>query len=155
MREKVLCSHCGNTEYYDEMKWFSDLLLCRNCYAKEYENLYREKFNQDGRLTEVYPPLGYDQCHDDYFIRTLREEILNTEKHELPDRVSREYSSRGKNFSPHFGKAYVYVPPKVKKVRRVPRVWFAPFYYTYTYIRDKAKTLFSNIKNYKKGIQSS
>lgn len=40
MKDIVLCKHCGEPEYFEEMRWLNGFYGCRNCYKTEfkYEN---------------------------------------------------------------------------------------------------------------------
>lgn len=37
MREITTCRHCGETEYWEEMRWLNGRYSCRSCYRKQYE----------------------------------------------------------------------------------------------------------------------
>lgn len=43
MNRIVICKHCGEPEYYGEMRWLSGRCSCRNCYKWQYES-------ENGRL---------------------------------------------------------------------------------------------------------
>ena len=38
MSRIVVCKHCGNLEYYGEMRWLSGFCGCRNCYKARWQD---------------------------------------------------------------------------------------------------------------------
>lgn len=52
MNRIVICNHCGEPEYFGEMRWLSGICSCRNCYKGQYERERREIYrwtDLDGR----------------------------------------------------------------------------------------------------------
>lgn len=45
MKRIVICRHCGQPEYFGEMRWLSGICSCRKCYKAQFEReehmLYR------------------------------------------------------------------------------------------------------------------
>ena len=47
VNEIVLCRHCGQPEYWGEMRWLSGICSCRNCYQSQWEREEREPYRWD------------------------------------------------------------------------------------------------------------
>lgn len=44
IRRIVICKHCNQPEYYEEMRWLNGKCGCRNCYKSWYEELYNKLY---------------------------------------------------------------------------------------------------------------
>lgn len=47
MAEIVTCKHCGNPEYYGEMRWLNGKEECRPCYKAHWEEVNHKHYAWD------------------------------------------------------------------------------------------------------------
>jgi len=40
----VICRHCLDSEYEEEMRWLNGRAYCRNCYLPQYETINKKKY---------------------------------------------------------------------------------------------------------------
>ena len=43
----VLCKHCNQPEYWEEMRWLDGKCSCRKCYKADYETSHNEVYKWD------------------------------------------------------------------------------------------------------------
>lgn len=43
----VICKHCNQPEYWEEMRWLNGKCSCRKCYKADYETAHRELYKWD------------------------------------------------------------------------------------------------------------
>ena len=56
MKEIILCKHCGEPEYYGEMRWLNGFCGCRNCYKHKWQDTNHRLYtwtDLDGRRPTV------------------------------------------------------------------------------------------------------
>lgn len=44
MKKIVICNHCGEPEYWGEMRWLNGICSCRSCYKGQYERERHETY---------------------------------------------------------------------------------------------------------------
>ncbi|MCM1189848.1 MAG: hypothetical protein NC541_11205 [bacterium] len=44
MEKIVICNHCGQPEYWGEMRWLSGRCVCRDCYKADCERETRKPY---------------------------------------------------------------------------------------------------------------
>lgn len=44
MKHIVKCKHCGQLEFYGEMRWLNGRCECRDCYRHHYEEVNHKRY---------------------------------------------------------------------------------------------------------------